>query len=185
MGSTLLKIQPTLIHVETKKDMVFTPEWLSEKIVNYFNPVGFCLDPCRGGGAFYNHLPSTHRDWCEISEGRDFLSYSKQVDWCIGNPPYSILLEWIRHSFKISENVCYLIPLHRVMASSTFLDDVAKWGGLKEVVHVGTGSSVGFPFGHALCVVHYQRNYTAGTTWACLDRTPSKQNNYKLRHFAM
>lgn len=177
MGSTLLKIQPSLIHVPTDKDVVYTPRWLSKAIVDHFQPSGTCLDPCAGDGAFYDCLSENGRDWCEIERGRDFLSYTSRVDWCIGNPPYSRLLEWIRYSFKIADNVAYLLPLHRVMASATFLDDVTAYGGLKEVLHIGTGTDAGFPFGHALTVVHYQRDWCGGTRWSQLRRTSWKQNS--------
>lgn len=165
MGSTLKKMQPTLIHVATKKDVVFTPRWLSEAIVAHFQPTGVCLDPCMGDGAFYDYLPQNGRDWCEIENGRDFYQYTQHVDWCIGNPPYSHLLSWIRHSFSIAENIVYLVPLHRVMASAQFLSDVNQWGGLKEVFFIGTGTDAGFPFGHALAAVYYQREWRGGTTW--------------------
>ncbi len=165
MGSTLRKIQPSLLFVAIKKDVVYTPRWLAKGIVEYFQPSGLCLDPCMGDGAFYDFLPKNGRDWCEIKKGRDFLTYLSHVDWVIGNPPYSCLLEWVRHSFKVADNVVYLLPLHRVMTSASFLDDVYVWGGLKEVLFIGTGTDVGFSFGHALAVVHYQRGWHGGTKW--------------------
>lgn len=174
MGSSLLKIQPTLIHVVTVKDVVYTPGWLSKAIVEHFQPSGRCLDPCLGDGAFYDFLPEG-REWCEIENGRDFLQYEKRVDWCIGNPPYSCLLEWIRYSFKIADNIVYLLPLHRVMGSGSFLEDVAKWGGLKEVFYIGTGTDAGFPFGHALTAVHYKRGWRGGTQWSQINMAQLNQ----------
>lgn len=165
MGGTLLKMQPTLIHVPTIKDVVFTPRWLSQAIVTHFQPSGPCLDPCAGDGAFYDFLPQDSREWCEITRGRDFYKWSRPVSWVIGNPPYSHLLSWIRHSFAVADNVAYLVPLHRVMASGSFLEDVSAWGGIKEIYYIGTGTTAGFPFGHALAVVHYQRGCTDGTMW--------------------
>lgn len=156
-----LKMQPTLIHVQTEKDVVYTPRWLAQDMVNYFSPTGVCLDPCRGGGAFYDLLPAGS-DWCEIELGRDFYTWNKPVDWCIGNPPYSHLLAWIRHSFTFAEDIVYLVPLHRVVASDQFLQDLERWGGMAEIRHYGTGSSAGFPFGHALAAVHFKRGYRGG-----------------------
>jgi hypothetical protein len=170
MGSTLLKIQPTLIHVPTQKDVVYTPRWLSRAIIDHFRPTGTCLDPCAGDGAFYDYLPAAGRDWCEIEQGRDFLAYQGRVDWCVGNPPYSRLLEWIRFSFKVAENIVYLVPLHRVMASAEFLADVQEWGGLRQVLLCGTGTRAGFPFGHALAAVHYQKDWQGGTAWSQLNQ---------------
>lgn len=166
MGSTLIKMQPTLMHVPTEKDVVFTPDWLAEGVVNHFKPSGLCLDPCMGDGAFYRHLPTESRDWCEIERGRDFFQYDRGVDWIIGNPPYSILLSWIRHSFMLAENVVYLMPLHRVFASYSFLQDVLEYGGIAEILLVGTGTTAGFPFGHCLGAVHYRRGHDGGTRWA-------------------
>ena len=164
MGSKLLKMQPTLVHVPTEKDLVMTPRWLARDIIAHFQPSGRILDPCRGDGAFFDQLPEG-ADWCEIREGRDFFAYVNQVDWIVSNPPYSCLLSWIRHSFKVARNIVYLAPLHRVMASCTFLEDVAAWGGLAEVYVIGTGATAGFPFGHALAAVHFQRGYRGGTRW--------------------
>jgi hypothetical protein len=33
-------------------DVVFTPEWLAEKIVNMFPIAGSVLEPCKGEGTF-------------------------------------------------------------------------------------------------------------------------------------
>lgn len=163
---TFLKpAQPALFQNEPiQKDIVFTPRWLSQAIVKHFDPVGLCLDPCVGDGAFYEYLPAG-AEWCEISKGVDFFRYSKQVDWCISNPPYSNLLGWIRHSFKVSKNVAYLVPLHRVSASGKFYEDVFRWGGIKEILYIGTGADAGFPFGHALGVVHYQKDYKGASKY--------------------
>ena len=160
----LLKMQPSLIHVKTKKDVVYTPRPLAAAIINHFEPTGVCLDPCMGDGAFYDYLPRP-RLWCEIERGKDFFSHTQKVDWVIGNPPYSCLLAWIRHSFSIAQNAVYLFPLHRAMGSYQFMRDVNNWGGIKEILVVGTGSDYGFPFGHTLAVIHYQKDYRGLTSW--------------------
>ena len=68
------------------------------------------------------------------------------MDWCIGNPPYSCLLGWIRHSFKVADNVV-CTPLHRVFANYEFMDDIrVNCGGVKEILLIGTGATAGFPF---------------------------------------
>ena len=77
-------------HNTPDKDIVMTPHKLAREIIEYYKPTGRVLDPCRGEGAFYENFPEdTERDWCELAEGRDFLSYEKQVDWIITNPPWS------------------------------------------------------------------------------------------------
>lgn len=170
MGSTLKKMQPALLHVPITKDIYYTPRWLSKAIVEHFAPSGQCLDPCIGDGAFYDFLPEESRDWCEIEKGRDFYSYKRKVDWCIGNPPYSNMLSWIRHSFTIADNIVYLIPLHRTFASLKFLKDIKIYGGVAEIYIIGTGTTANFPFGHALAAVHFKRDYTFTSKWVFMDK---------------
>lgn len=42
-------------------DIVYTPRNISSGIVEFLNPSGYCLDPCRGDGAFYDYLPRNKR----------------------------------------------------------------------------------------------------------------------------
>ena len=51
-----------------------TAKW----IVDYFQPTGKMLEPCRGEGAFYTAMQEYNDDvdWCEISEGKDFFDYN-------------------------------------------------------------------------------------------------------------
>ena len=163
MGSTLLKMQPSLFHVPAVKDVVFTPPELASDIVSFFSPSGICLDPCAGDGVFYNLLPAG-AEWCEIERGRDFYAWEKQVTWVVGNPPYSHLLAWIRHSFTIANDIVYLVPAHRVSASAEFLDDLFAWGGIVHNRRYGTGTQWGFPFGHALSAIHFRKNYIGDTS---------------------
>ena len=116
MGSTELKMQPLLIPVSAEKDIVYTPQDLALDMIRYFSPTGVCLDPCSGNGAFFDHLPEGS-EWCDIANGRDFYAWNDPVDWIISNPPYSHLLAWLRHSFKVARNIVYLMPSHRVFAS--------------------------------------------------------------------
>jgi hypothetical protein len=161
----LLKKQPSLFHMATAKDVVYTPQELARDMVAYFQPSGICLDPCAGDGVFYNLFPEG-REWCEIERGRDFYAWQKQADWIISNPPYSDLLSWVRHSFKIAKDIVYIMPSHRVFASAEFLDDLFSWGGIVHIRRYGTGSQWGFPFGHALAAVHYRAGYTGSQTWS-------------------
>ena len=36
------------------KDIVMTPEYLAQDIIQHYKPEGLILDPCRGTGAFYD-----------------------------------------------------------------------------------------------------------------------------------
>lgn len=39
-------------------DRIFTPDYLVQSIIKHFSPEGSILEPCFGGGAFYNNLPN-------------------------------------------------------------------------------------------------------------------------------
>ncbi len=140
-------------------DIVYTPKHIAKDIVNHFKPQGKCLDPCKGGGVFYELLPPD-ADWCEIGEGIDFFAYNKHVDWVIGNPPYSIFTEWLRHSFKIADNIAYLIPIAKVYAVDNRMKEIYSFGGIVETRYYGKGTETGFPFGFPCGVVYLKRGYT-------------------------
>lgn len=171
-NSKLLKMQPTLIHVTADRDIEYTPAELARDVVEFFQPSGVCLDPCTGNGAFLQFLPAGSA-WCEIEHGRDFYAWTKPVDWIISNPPYTHLLAWIRYSFKVANDIVYVMPSHRVFASATFLDDLFEWGGVVHIRRYGTGADWGFPFGHALAAVHYRRGYQGPTSWSRYHRQGS------------
>lgn len=160
-----LKMQASLFHVVTESDIVSTPIELAQDMIEFFNPSGICLDPCAGGNVFYNLLPAG-ADWCEIEKGRDFYAWNKQVDWCFGNPPYSHYSAWMRHSMTISKNIVYVMPVYKIFSSGKFLQDLFTWGSIVHVRRYGTGTDWGFPFGHALSAVHYQRSYSGDTSWS-------------------
>ena len=121
------------------KDVVFTPPEIARAIVAHFKPSGKMLDPCKGDGVFLDFMNGA--DYCEIQEGIDFFEYEKKVDWIISNPPYSVYSEWLRHSFKIAENIVYLIPINKAFNSSKMLRETYEFGGIAEIIHLGSGSS--------------------------------------------
>jgi hypothetical protein len=164
---TELKMQPSLIHIPNQNDIVFTPAELAQDMIDFFEPTGFCLDPCAGEFIFYNLFPIGNGvDWCEITKGRDFYSWSSPVDWVIGNPPYSHYTAWMRHSMRVAQNILYIMPIYKVFSSGKFLRDMFNWGGIVHIRRYGTGSEWGFPFGHALSAVHYQAGYRGATMWS-------------------
>ena len=165
----LIQMQPILLHVAAERDVVSTPPELAKDVIDFFQPSGLCLDPCAGNNVFYNLLPSGS-DWCEIERGRDFYAWTKQVDWAVSNPPYSHYSSWMRHSMKVAINIVYIMPAYKVMASGKFIDDLLDWGGIVHNRFYGTGSQWGFPFGHAIFAVHYQRNYKGTTSWSRFGR---------------
>jgi hypothetical protein len=155
--------QLALISTEVKKeDIVYTPDWVARDIVRFYNPVGKCLDPCLGEGAFFRYLPSGS-DWCEIKKGKDFFKYTEPVDWIVGNPPYSIFKEWLLHSFKIAQNIVYLIPIVKPYQSFGLICEIYKYGGIVHNYILGNGRQLGFEFGFAVGAIHFQRGYRGGT----------------------
>jgi hypothetical protein len=59
-------------------DVVFTPDAIAEQVVSMFPIAGRVLEPCKGEGAFLKYLPEG-TEWCEIAEGRDFFSLSREI----------------------------------------------------------------------------------------------------------
>jgi hypothetical protein len=139
-------------------DVVYTPRNVSKSIIDFLQPNGVCLDPCKGDGAFFDFLPNNSL-YCELEEGTDFLKFNTQVDWIIGNPPYSIFLEFLEHSFKLSNNVSFLVPTNKVFQRQIIMDMINNYGGLKSIIVYGSGNLIGFPFGFSVGNFHFEKNY--------------------------
>ena len=159
MGSTgkLFNVETTYNRVNTA-DVVFTPESVAKMIVEYYNPTGKCLDPCKGEGAFLKYMP-IGSDWCEIAYKKSFFDYHKKVDWIISNPPYSIINEWLEHSFKIADNIVYLLPINKTFSSWDRMKKIKEFGGIKEMWFLGPGNRVGFPFGFLYGCIYLKKGY--------------------------
>jgi len=139
------------------RDVVYTPDHVVKAIVDRYKPSGTVLDPCAGDHAFTKHIPDCL--WCEIKDGRDFFSWNEPVDWIVGNPPYSILNAWLEHSFRLANDVVYLLPIAKVFGSRKRLLMVKEYGGIVEVFAPWTGRAVGFEFGWACGAVHFRRGH--------------------------
>ena len=60
---------------------------------------------------WYNNI-NCKKDWVEIDKQKDFFNYNKQVDWCIGNPPFRNLWDYLEKAFKISKKgVAFLLAV--------------------------------------------------------------------------
>jgi len=149
-------------NVTISKDIVYTPDYVAQNIIASLNPSGKCLDPCRGDGAFFKHLPKDS-EYCEIRDGKDFFDYNNKVDWVIGNPPYSIFEDFLRKGFEISENVSYLVPTNKIFQRQVIMEMINEWGGLKSIIIYGSGSLIDFPFGFSVGNFHFQRDYKGDT----------------------
>lgn len=152
---------------EKQGDVVYTPAWAAKDMVDHFRPTGRVLDPCRGLGAFTDHLPGA--EWCEITEGRDFFAWTEPVDWVISNPPYSLTRAWFRHSYTVARHLCYLVPLRNVFSGYGFLREIHEFGGVREIRTYGTGGRLGFPMGNAVGAFHIERDYSGPTVLSFYD----------------
>jgi hypothetical protein len=150
-----------------EKDLVMTPEWLALDILNHFEPSGKYLDPCRGQGAFYNQCKATEKDWCELDEGKDFLTYEGKVDWVITNPPWSKMREFLVKGMEVADNVVYLTTINHYTTKRRMRDIREMGFGLKEIFCVPTPEKPWPALGFQLAAVHLQKSYTGDTkiTW--------------------
>jgi len=94
-------------------DIIYTPEPVAKLIIGMcdINPTDKVLDPCKGEGVFFNNYPECNKNWCEITENKDFFKYNDKVDWIIGNPPFSLWTKWLEHTAKITDNFCYIMGI--------------------------------------------------------------------------
>jgi len=139
-------------------DVVYTPRTVSKGIIDFLKPTGYCLDPCKGDGAFFDYMPIGSK-YCELKEGTDFLHCDDKFDWIIGNPPYSIFEQFLKHSFDISDNVSFLVPTNKVFQRQLIMDMINDYGGIRSAVIYGSGSLIGFPFGFSVGNFHFQKHY--------------------------
>lgn len=122
-------------------DLVHTPIELAAKIVQHFAPTGQVLDPARGKYApFYKslaeHTPNAIIDWCEITAGRDFFEWTEPVDWIITNPPWSKMRDFLRHGYKIADEIVYLATLTHFVTRARLREMKEAGFGLREFMYV-------------------------------------------------
>ena len=150
-------------------DMVMTPRHIAKQMIDYYAEwydlsERVLLDPCRGDGAFYDQYPDyCTKDWCEITEGRDFFDWPYKVDWIITNPPYSIFPQFLEKCFEVADNVALLIPLAKLVSSLKRINMVMDYGNIESIRIIGA-SKCGFPFGFPAAAIHMKRG-TPGTTY--------------------
>lgn len=166
-------IEGKYAHVN-KNDVVFTPDWLAEKICSLFPINGNVLEPCKGEGVFLKYLPK-NTEWCEIAEGRNFYDYQKKVDWIVTNPPYSDFNRFLKHSFELSDNVVLLVPIAKIFKSMGTIKEVFSYGGIESCYFL-SGGQAGFPFGFPVGIFHFKRGSTEKTKFVPLDYFQARTN---------
>lgn len=156
-------MQQTLFYMPpVESDIVYTPEIIAQDIIEWVEPEGMCLDPCMGEGVFFNNFPD-EKEWCELRKGKDFFEYKESVNYIIGNPPYSIFEDFLRHSFEIADDVVYIVPTNKVFQRLLIMDMIEDWGGIYAMRLYGSGSNVGFPFGFSVGTFHFKKGYAGNT----------------------
>ena len=153
-------IQGRYAHIN-KNDIVFTPDWLANKICKMFPISGRVLEPCKGEGAFLKYLPNDTL-WCEIADGKNYYDFNESVDWIVTNPPYSDFNRFLEHSFALAENIVLLVPVAKIFKSMGTLNIIFSYGGIVSL-HVLPASKAGFPFGFPCGVYYLRRNYKGST----------------------
>jgi hypothetical protein len=97
-------------------DKIYTPDALADAIVYYLNPMGVCLDPCAGKGAFIRAFQANGNSirWCELDKGRDFLKLRKsEADWLITNPPFSKISKFLSKAINLEiPNIAFLCTVN-------------------------------------------------------------------------
>ncbi len=157
-------------------DLVHTGSRLAAALIRhlhqYVEPGGKWLDPCRGKGAFYRAMP-TPRDWCEITEGRDFFSWSERVACAATNPPWSddepdTYTKIVRHMFEVADTVMVLTKISTALGTYKRHRHWRSAGhGLREVILIrwqdaeftNPDGSDKAPEGIALAALIWQRGY--------------------------
>ena len=168
-------------------DIVMTPPSLAQSLVNYFNPQGKGLQPCKGTGNIFKYLKNA--DYCEIQQGKDFFEYNKKVDYIFTNPPWSQIRKFLIHSMEIADNVYFLITINHLWTKARLKDIKLYHFGIREIVTFDTPES--FPqSGFQVGMVHLQKNYQGGIKYSQLEMNKRKlilaidfdgtivQNNY-------
>ena len=62
-----------------------------------------------GGGIIYDKIDVPFKDYCELTEGKDYLKTEMPfVDLILTNPPFSLAKEFIEKAISESDTVCML-----------------------------------------------------------------------------
>lgn len=146
------------VSLKNYSDVHYTQRDVAKGIVDHYVPQGICLEPFKGDGAFYEYLPQNSL-WCEITEGKDFFDFTDKVDWIVTNPPFSNLTQIFEHAFQISGNCVFLIPISKYWSSRPRIALARQYGGLKEILHTGTGREIGFDIGFPFAAMHFVKGY--------------------------
>ena len=149
-------------------DVHMTDPRVAKLVVDHFPIQLPALDPARGRGAFHDAMPAGTA-WCEISDGVDFFAWRDPVLWIATNPPFGPLTRWMTHAFALADNGVFLIPLSKLFNSPPRMRLLRAYGGIREILYLGSGRDVGFHMGFAFGALWFQRGYRGDTRWTWAD----------------
>ena len=139
-------------------DIIMTPASLCNALYLHFRPQGKILEPCKGTGNFYNTF-SQEKDWCEITENRDFFDYHEKVSSIMTNPPWSDIRNFLCHSMDLAQNIYLLLTINHIWTKARLRDIRQHRFGIKEICMVPTPRN--FPqSGFQLGMVHLQKEFS-------------------------
>ena len=142
------------------QDIVMTPPRLAAAIVRHFQPTGVVLDPCRGDGAFFDAFPEhVQAEWCEASEGRDFMEWGHPVSWVISNPPWSRLRQFLVKAMQTADNVVFLAQMIHFSTKARIADLQRHGFGLRSFVMIPEPTQDWPRSGFQLGAAHLQRGW--------------------------
>lgn len=161
-----MKSQPNRNYISN--DVVMTPIELCETLYHHFAPKGKILEPCRGVGNFYNTFTQA-KDWCEITEGKDFFTYHKKVDSIMTNPPWSQVRAFLNHAMCLANDIYFLITINHLWTKARIRDIHQNGFGIREICIFDTPSN--FPqSGFQVGMVHIERGYVGDIVFNYLNR---------------
>jgi hypothetical protein len=151
------------VRLKGYSDVHYTHPAFAKLIVDYFKPQGRVLEPFRGGGSFYQHLPDG-TDWAEIEEGRDFFDCAGGYDWIVTNPPFSNLTDIMEHAFSIAQRTVLLVPLSKIYSSAPRMKLCLQVAGIHRQLFMGPGRDIGFDIGFPFAAVEFIKGYSGPVT---------------------
>lgn len=150
-----MRLQPNRNYVSD--DVVQTPLEMAGRLVKHFRPKGRILEPCCGEGHFLHYMP--HAEWCEISQGRDFMDWNEPVDWIITNPPWSKIRPFLQQAMTHADNIVFLFTINHLWTKARMRDIKEMGFGVREICLLEMPDT--FPqSGFQLGAVHLKRGWS-------------------------
>lgn len=113
--------------LRNKNDFYPTPKWCVDELLAELKPKCMSgknfLEPCKGDDVIFDKvslLQPLHREYCELTEGRDYLKVHYSTDIIITNPPFSLAQEFLTKSLGEAQFVAYLLRVNFLGAQKRF-----------------------------------------------------------------